>query len=78
MVFDVVRHKSKLCKLHYIGIRGDLWELYNDMYSALTSQVKWNGHLSTMLTEPQDLRQGGIASTEIFMANSNDMIQTLS
>ena len=76
--FDVVWHKSMLCTIHSLGITGDLWKVYNDMYKQLTSQVKCNGVLSPVLEETQGVRQGGIPSTELFKARGDGLLQTLS
>ena len=76
--FDVVWHKSMLCTIHSLGITGDRWKVYNDMYKQLTSQVKCNGVLSPILEETQGVRQGGIPSTELFKARGDGLLQTIS
>ena len=76
--FDVVWHRSMLCKIHDLGITGDLWTIYNDMYKQMTSQVKCDGLLSQVIQESQGVRQGGIPSTELFKARGDALLQTIS
>jgi hypothetical protein len=76
--FDVVWHKSLLCKIHSLGVDGDLWAMYNNMYKQLSSQVKCHGVLSRSFMEKQGVRQGGIPSTELFKARGDDLLQTIS
>jgi hypothetical protein len=75
--FDVVWHKSMLCKLHDLGVNGKLWSMYVDMYKALSSQVKCNGELSLPFEEKQGVRQGGIPSTELFKARMDNLLKNL-
>ena len=57
--FDVVNHELLLRKLYLDGIRGNDWLLVQDLYSDMTSAVKWGGHLSSPFSKRQGVRQGG-------------------
>ena len=57
--FDVVNHELLLRKLYLDGIRGNDRLLVQDLYSDMTSAVKWEGHLSSPFSIRQGVRQGG-------------------
>ena len=44
--FDIVNHTILLDKLYEAGVHPSLWSIVKDMYSGLTSKVKWMGELS--------------------------------
>ena len=75
--FDVVWHPGMLFSLHQHGITGNLWLLYQDMYSGMTSRVKWDNNLSDQFIEGQGVRQGGIPSTELFKSRGNKLLDNL-
>ena len=75
--FDVVWHTSLLNKLHDIGVDSNLWLLYDDMYSGLSSRVRWDGEITRVLSEKQGVRQGGIASAELFKIQSNNHLNRI-
>ena len=75
--FDVVWHPGMLFSLHQHGITGNLWLLYQDMYSGMTSRVKWDNDLSDQFIEGQGVRQGGIPSTELFKSRGNKLLDNL-
>ncbi len=58
--FDVVDHNSLLRKLYLDGIQDREWLLLKDMYTDLTSVVKWEGDLSESFSIRQGVRQGGV------------------
>jgi hypothetical protein len=66
--FDVVQHKILLDKLLDEQIHPILRTLIKDMYSGLTTRVKWLhvGELSESFPVLQDVRQGGILSTHLY------------
>ena len=64
--FDIVCHPGMLFSLHQHGITGNIWLLYQDTYSGMTSRVKWDNGLSDQFIEGQGVRQGGIPSTKLF------------
>ena len=47
--FDLVCHPGLLNKLHDQGITGNLWNIYNNMYTNVTAQIKWKGELSSTI-----------------------------
>ena len=61
--FNVVNHTILLDKLYETGIHPALWSIVKDLYSGLTSKVKWLGELSSQFRIRQGVRQGGIVST---------------
>lgn len=75
--FDVVNHDAMLKALFEQGIRGQLWSLYDSMYSGIESTVKWGGRLSKAFQEEQGIRQGGITSPALYKAGRNRGLQQL-
>lgn len=75
--FDVVDHDSALNHLYNQGIKGDLWLLFNDLYTNITSYIKWQGTRSTAFKEEQGIRQGAVSSTDIFKARANPVLKRL-
>ena len=75
--FDVVWHDGMLFNLYQLGIKGDLWLLYQDMYNNMTSQIKWNKYLTESFVEKQGVRQGGIPSTELFKTRGDKLLRNL-
>jgi hypothetical protein len=43
-----------------------MWSIINDMYSDLTTRVKWKGELNNTYSVLQGVRQGGILSTHFY------------
>jgi hypothetical protein len=75
--FDVVDHTSLLWKWHEAGLRGPLWQLKDEMYTGMTSKVKWKGILSERLEINQGVRQGGIPSTTDYKLYLNPLLDEL-
>ena len=75
--FDVVRHTSMLNALYQQGICGNLWRLYESMYSGITSIVKYQGNLSRPFPEHQGIRQGGNSSADKYKAGKNKVLKSL-
>ena len=75
--FDVVDHEGMLNALHQHGISGQMWRLFDSLYSNIQSCVKWNGELSTSFQEKQGIRQGGSSSADIYKAGKNKLLRTL-
>ena len=46
-VFNEVSHTSMFNALHEQGVTGNLWKLYDSMYTSIQCQVKWRGHSSS-------------------------------
>ena len=72
--FDVVDHTILLRKLFHDGIKGDNWLLLNDMYTDLTSRVKWEANLSNPIIIRQGVRQGGALSTSHYKRYNNPLL----
>ena len=75
--FDVVWHDSLLVSLHNSRITGNVWSIYDDMYSGMCSRVKVGSELSRVVKEGQGIRQGGQSSTDLFKCRSNKMLQRI-
>ena len=56
-----------------MGITGNLWLLYQNMYTRMKSRIKWSVNLSDEFMEGQGIRQRGIPSTELFKARGNKL-----
>ena len=48
--------------------------LYHSLYQDISSCVKWDGVVSPTFCELQGVRQGGIPSTELFKAQTNNLL----
>ena len=72
--FDVVDHNILLRRLYFDGIIGDNWLLLNDMYTDLTSKVKWEASLSNPIIIKQGVRQGGVLSTSHYKRYNNPLL----
>ena len=75
--FDVVWHTGLLCSLHDQGVTGPVWELFNHLYTDISSAVKWQGHLSKEFYDLQGLRQGGDTSADAFKGKTNPVLNNL-
>ena len=69
--FDVVNHIILLHKLYENGIRPSLWTIVNDMYSGLTTRMKWLNELSDSFPIKQGVRQGGILFPLLYKTYTN-------
>jgi hypothetical protein len=54
-----------------------LWSIIDDMYSGLTTRVKWKGELSNTYLVLQGVRQGGILSTHLYKIFVQDLLLEL-
>ncbi|MEW8090529.1 MAG: reverse transcriptase domain-containing protein [Candidatus Thiodiazotropha endolucinida] len=75
--FDVVNHVILLDKLYETGIHPSLWTIVKDMYTGLTSKVKWLGELSDNFKIQQGVRQGGILSPFLYKTYINPCLVEL-
>ena len=75
--FDVVSHVSMKCKLFHQGINKHIWSTVDTLYSALSSKVMWNNHVSPSFQVLQGVRQGGILSTGLYKMYINDLLLQL-
>lgn len=53
---------------------GDDWILLQDLYTDMTSSVKWEGHLSAPFTMHQGVRQGNVLSTSHYKRYNNPLL----
>ena len=72
--FDVVDHNILLRRLYFDRIIGDNWLLLIDMYTDLTSRVKWEASLSNPIITKQGVRQGGVLSTSHYKRYNNPLL----
>ena len=70
--FDVVHHMLLLEKLYY-EVPPEIWKVIQDLYSDMSSQVKWNGFTSKNFNIKQGVRQGGVLSTHLYKSYINDL-----
>ena len=75
--FDVVNHIILLDKLYEAGIHPSLWTIVKNMYTGLTSKVKWIGELSESFNIQQGVRQGGILSPFLYKTYINPCLVEL-
>ena len=75
--FDVVWHTGLKCSLHSQGITGRVWEMYDSLYTDISSSIKWLGKLSPTFIDHQGLRQGGDTSADTFKTKTNPMLDSL-
>ena len=57
--FDVVVHNNLLLAMHRHDLNDCHWLLTKEWYADMSSQIKWQGHLSRIIKEKIGLRQGG-------------------
>ena len=72
VTFDVVHHMLLLEKLYY-EVPPEIWKVIQDLYSDMSSQVKWNGYTSKYFNIKQGVRQGGVLSTRLYKSYINDL-----
>ena len=70
--FDVVHHFLLLEKLYY-EVPPEIWKVIQDLYSDMSSQVKWNEFTSKNFNIKQGVRQGGVLSTHLYKSYINDL-----
>ena len=77
--FHVVQHIILMDKLFDQAIPLALWSIIDDMYSGLTTRVKWKGELSNTYPVLQGVtvRQGGILSTHLYKIFVQDLLLEL-
>ena len=75
--FDVVDHNSLKCKLFHQDINHHIWKTIDNLYSVLSSKVRWKGETSQNFRVMQGVRQGGILSTGLYKVYINDLLLSL-
>ncbi|CAC5418281.1 unnamed protein product [Mytilus coruscus] len=74
--FDVVHHMILLEKLFY-EVPPDIWRVVKDLYSNMSSKIKWNNYTSKQFPIHQGVRQGGVLSTHLYKPYINDLPEEL-
>ena len=75
--FDVVHHTILLNRLAELGIPRDIWLIIKDLYSDISSRVKWLGDCSDSFAVSQGVRQGAILSTHLYKVYLNPLLDIL-
>ena len=75
--FDVVSHVILLDKLYEADIHPKLWKVIDNMYTGMSSKVKWSNGISDTFTIQQGVRQGGILSPLLYKIYNNNLLQEL-
>ena len=75
--FDVISHPILLRKLYLAGLSGPWWTLKQDMYTDMTTKVKWKGELGKEYVNHQGNRQGGKGGPGDFKEYTHDHLRTL-
>ncbi|VDI80991.1 Hypothetical predicted protein [Mytilus galloprovincialis] len=74
--FDVVHHMILMEKLFY-ELPPDIWRVVQDLYTNMSSKIKWNSHLSKQFSIKQGVRQGGVLSTHLYKLYINELPEEL-
>ena len=75
---DTVWYNAILVLIYDQGIKGNLLNIYRDMYSDIRSQVKLKGELPREIKEWQGISQGGLTSTGLLKGKANPMLNRIS
>ena len=72
--FDVVVHENLMRKLYHNGVGGLNWLSINSLHQESLTSVKWQGQLSESYVNEQEVRQGGVLSTDLFKVHDNGLL----
>ena len=72
--FDVVNHVILKKTLFDEAIAPDLWNVVNDLYSEMSSRIKWQGELSDNFSINQGVRRGRIFSPHLYKMYVNPLL----
>ena len=75
--FDTVWIRSLLRNIYVDGIPNHLWALLDQLYSDVSTKVKWNNIPSESFDMLQGVRQGGILSAPLYKNFNNKLLDTL-
>ncbi|CAC5419637.1 unnamed protein product [Mytilus coruscus] len=75
--FDVVSHIILLDKLYECGIHPKLWSIVKDLYTDMSSKIKWKGEISDKFPIQQGVRQGEVLSTHLYKVYINNVLNEL-
>ena len=76
--FDTVDHDGLKLKLFQYGIDGKLWSLLDELYSNLTSCVRYNNQVSRFFKLERGIRQGSSLSAKLYLVYINELIDLIS
>jgi hypothetical protein len=76
-VFDVVGHTNLYRKLFLSGVRGKLWLLTYHLSQGAETSVKWQGIAMDPFAVSQDVRQGGVLSTDLYKLYINPLLDQI-
>ena len=75
--FDVVNHVILKKTLFDEGVAPDLWSVVDNLYSDMSSKIKWHGQLSEKFSIQQGVRQGSILSPHLYKMYVNPLLEEL-
>ncbi|VDI21746.1 Hypothetical predicted protein [Mytilus galloprovincialis] len=75
--FDVVQHTILMDKMLNQEIHPIYWKILTELYSDLTTKVKWLDGISKPFQIKQGVRQGGILSTHLYKIFVQDLLVEL-
>ena len=64
--FDVAHHTILLDKLLETNISRDIWIIIKNLYTGISSKVKWRGECGDSFPVKQGVKQGDILSTNFY------------
>ena len=73
----MVHYTILLDKLLDKGIQKNIWLIIKDLYSDISSKVKWLGDYSDGFSINQGVRQGGILSTHLYKVYIDPLLDIL-
>lgn len=75
--FDVVHHTILKDKLAKTNIPSDIWIIIKNLYTGISSKVKWLGECSDSFLVKQSVKQGGILSTHLYKTYIDSLLNIL-
>ena len=75
--FDVVNHEHLLRRLYHLGVADLHWKLIESLHSDSSSIVKWMSDRSEPFAVLQGVKQGGVASTDLYKAYIDPLLHRL-
>ena len=75
--FDVVNHKHLLRRLYHAGVQDKHWQLIQSLHTDSCSVIKWMATRSTEFQVHQGVKQGGVASTDLYKLYIDPLLHRL-
>ena len=75
--FDVVNHVILKKTLYDEGVALELWSVVDDLYSGISSKIKWQGDFCDSFSIRQGVRQGEILSPHVYKMYVNPLLVEL-